>query len=138
MDKIATLEETEITDPKSGKAIRISTTARLVYRKMYPADYGSLRNARLNLIIAKEFVQNSGHVLHYFRLGKKGPRTEHKPSGGEEGQIYANVAEIRGTSKFFFISAIKENSIDILTIQSNWLKPKYQGSKENPIALGDE
>lgn len=137
MLKLASLETTEVKDSKTGKEIRVSTTARLIYRKAYPNEYGSMRNHRLNMTIAKDFVNNAGNVLHYFRLGKKeSPRHEYKPVGSG-GDIYANVAEIRGTSSSFFISAIKENTIDILTIQTSWLKPKYKGSHEEPIALGD-
>lgn len=138
MKKIAALEETEITDPSSGKQIRVSTTTRLLYRKSYPQEYGQMRNARLNQVIAKDFASNSNNVLHYFRLGKKGTsRTEYKPVGAEEGKIYGNVAEIRGNASSFFISAIQDDTIDILTIQNSWLKPKYRGSEENPMALGD-
>ena len=138
MLKIAGLEDSDITDPATGKKIRISTTIRLMYRKAYPNEYGPMRNARLNIEIAKDFVNNSSNVLHYFRLGKKDrSRADYKPSGAKSGQVYANVAEIRGTSSSFFISAIKDSSIDILTIQNSWLKPKYKGSKDDPIALGD-
>lgn len=131
------LEEVEARDPASGKSIRISTTARIIYRKMYP-EYKSVRNARLNLLIAKDFIENASNVLHYFRLGKKeSPRHEYQPPGAEAGKVYSNTGEIRGTSSFFFISAINSDSVDILTVQSSWLKPKYKGSRENPIALGD-
>lgn len=123
MLKIASIEETEITDSKTGKKIRISTTTRLLYRKINPQEYASMRNARLNLIIAEDFASQSGNVLHYFRLGKE----------GRDG-----VGEIRGSASAYFISAVKDEFIDILTIQRSWLKPKYQGSRENPIALGDE
>ena len=138
MKKVAALEETEVVDPSSGKQIRVSTTTRLLYRKAYPQEYGNMRNARLNQEIAEDFASNASNVLHYFRLGKKGTsRTEYRPPGAEEGNIYGNVAEIRGSSTSFFISAIQDNTIDILTIQNSWLKPKYRGSEEKPMALGD-
>ena len=138
MNKTAALEETEVVDPSSGKQIRISTTTRLLYRKAYPQEYGDMRNARLNQAIAKDFASNSGNVLHYFRLGKRGaPRNEHKPEGAEEGKVYGNVAEIRGNASSFFISAIQDDTIDILTIQNSWIKPKYKGSQDKPMAFGD-
>lgn len=138
MNKTAALEETEEVDPNSGKRIRISTTTRLLYRKAYPQEYGDMRNVRLNQVIAKDFISNANNVLHYFRLGKRGtPRNEHKPLGAEEGKIYGNVAEIRGSTSSFFISAIQDDTIDILTIQNSWLKPKYKGSQEEPMELGD-
>ena len=128
------MEDSEISDPSSGKDIYISTTTRILYRKMYP-EYATLRNVRLNEIIAKEFARNSNHVLHYFRLGKKDkPRSEQMGSSGE---TMANAGEIRGSSSFYFISAIKERSIEILTVQASWLKPKYKGSSKSPIELGD-
>lgn len=132
------LEVTEIKDPATNKPIAVSTTARLMYRKAYPNDYGNMRNARLNEIIAKDFAANSGKILHYFRLGaKKKSQTEHKPLGAEPNKIYAGVAEIRGSASFYFIAARKDDGINILTIQASWLKPKYRGSESNPIALGD-
>ena len=137
MIKLAGMEDTGLTDSKTGKKIRISTTTRLIYRKTYPAEYGELRNQRLNQLIAEDFVKASGSVVHYFRLGDKGSRTDYKPEGAEEGKVYANVAEIRGTSASFFVSSVRESYIDILTIQNSWKKPRYQGSKNNPIALGD-
>lgn len=138
MIKLASLEDTETTDPKTGKTIRISTTVRLIYRKLYPQEYGDMRNARLNLVIAKDFVANANNVLHYFRLGSKEvSRTEHQPAGAEKGKVYANVAEIRGTSSSFYVSAIQDNSIDILTIQKSWYKPKYKGTEDAPMEMGD-
>lgn len=113
MLKIAGMEETEVTDPKTGLTINVSTTARLIFRKMFPTEYGALRNARLNAIIAEDFAKSSNNAVHYFRLGKE------KDQG---------VAEIRSASisGVFYISAIRENSIDIITIQSDWLRPKYK------------
>lgn len=138
MLKLAKLEETELSDSKTGKNIRVSTTTRLLFRKLYP-ELEAERNGRLNIIIAKEFIKNASNVLHYFRLGKKEEtRSDYETDGAEPGKVYADVAEIRGNQSFFFISAIRDNYIDILTIQTSWLKPKYKGSTENPIALGEE
>jgi len=121
------LEDSDVSDPKTGKKIRISTTVRLMYRKSYPEEYGAMRNMRLNIAIAKDFSNNAGNILHYFRLGT-----------GGAGSAHQGTAEIRGTSKSFFISAIRGASIDILTIQNAWLKPKYKGSRDKPMELGDE
>lgn len=122
MIKQASLEETEVTDPKHNKIIRISTTTRLIYRKARPQEYAAMRNPQLNLVIANDFIHQANNVLHYFRLGES----------GRDG-----VAEIRGNSSAFFVAAIKGEYVDVLTIQHSWLKPKYKGSRENPIALGD-
>jgi hypothetical protein len=123
LNKIAGLEETEVADSRTGKVIRISTTVRIIYRKLYPEEYGTMRNARLNQVIAADFAQQSGNVLHYFRLGKDA-------SGG--------IGEIRGSSSSFFVSALKSETIDVLVIQKSWLKPRYQGTREDPVELGDE
>lgn len=97
-----------------------------------------MRNVQLNDLIAREFAKNANQVLHYFRLGDADQtRTEYQPPGAEPGKVYADVAEIRGSSSFFYISAIRGEYIDILTVQSSWLKPRYRGSREKPIALGD-
>jgi len=127
LQKRAAMESAESTDPKTGKKIRVSTTTRLIYRETYPTEYGHLRNSRLNQVIARDFIQASSQVVHYFRLG----------TGDDSGTTHRGVAEIRGNSSSFFISAIREGYIDILTIQNDWLKPKYKGSSDNPIALGD-
>lgn len=132
------LEDTDIKDPATDLSIRISTTVRILYRKAYPNEYGTMRNARLNYVIAKEFISNSNKVIHYFRLGKKkSPQNEFKPPGSEEGKVYTGVGEIRGAGSFYFVSARKSDTIDILTIQASWLKPKYRGSAEKPIEVGD-
>lgn len=123
------MEKTEITDPKTGKVIAISTTARLVWREAWPAEYADMRNARLNIEIAKDFASSSGNVVHYFNLGSK-------DSGGSP---HKGTAEIRaGGSSFYYISAIRSTTIDIISIQADWLKPKYKGSRDNPMELGDE
>ncbi len=138
MQKIAAMEETEVVDPKTNKPIRISTTNRLVFRHSFD-EYREVRNARLNILIAKDFAEKANSVLHYFRLGEKEKtRTEFSPEGAEKGQVYANVGEIRGTSSFYYISAVREDSIDILTIQNSWIKPKYRGTEEKPIELSGE
>ena len=138
MKKIASIEETELRDPKTGKVIRISTTTRLVFRRL-SEEFRRMRNFKLNALIAEDFIKNSNNVLHYFRLGnKKETRNEYSPPGSEPGKIYANVGEIRGKGSSYYISAIKDDSIDILTIQTKWLKPKYRGTKNKPIELGEE
>jgi hypothetical protein len=119
MKKIAGLEATDVNDPKTGLTISVSTTTRKMFRKMYPEQYGGMRNVRLNYVIAEEFAKSSANVVHYFRLGKD------KDAG---------VAEIRsGGSGVYYISAIRERSVDILTVQASWLQPKYKGSASSPM-----
>lgn len=121
MKKYAGLEETEITDPKTSKDIAVSTTARIMFRKAWPDQYAQMRNVRLNIEIAKDFASNSGNVVHYFWMNK-------------EKRI---IAEIRkGSSSFFYISVVRGKRIDVLAIQSSWLKPKFRSSSQ-VIELGD-
>lgn len=129
MKKFADMEITEVDDPGTGKTVAVSTTVRLLFRQAWPEKYGDMRNSRLNYEIAKDFIANSGNVLHYFRLG----------TGDESGTGHSGVAEIRaGGSSFFYISAIRSKSIDILTMQADWIRPKYEGSADNPLVLGEE
>lgn len=122
------MESTEMKDPKTGKVIAVSTTVRILYRKMFPTHYEHLRNPRLNAAIAKHFAQSGDNVLHYFKLG----------TGDESGTGHRGTAEIRmGPSGVYYISAIRENSVDILTVQSKWLKPKYKGSASEPLEMSD-
>jgi hypothetical protein len=116
--KLAGMEETGISDSATGLPIYISTTTRLKYRYIYRNNpelgYSSMRNARLNEIIAKDFVNSSGKVVHHFKLGKK----------GEEDRGTGEIRNRNGTV-MFFISAIKDGQINILTLQSAWKSPKY-------------
>ncbi len=116
------LELTEVSDPKNQKDISVSTTTRIMYRKMYPDQYGGMRNVELNNIIAREFAQHSSGVIHLFWISK-------------DKRI---IGEIRqGRSGSFYISAIRGSTIDILTIQSSWFRPKYK-PRTDAIAMGDE
>lgn len=116
--KLAGLEETGISDPETGLPIYISTTTRLVYRHMYrnypDLGYSTMRNARLNQIIAEEFANSSSKVVHHFKLGKS----------GDSERAVGEIRNRNGTV-MFFISAIGGSSINILTLQSAWKSPKY-------------
>lgn len=116
MHKYGALEKTQTSDSATGGSIRVSTTARLRFRQMLP-QYAEERNARINDRIAGVFVNASGNVLHYFKLGK---------GGGDLTDSPQELAEIRSgpAGDFFFISAIRGGYIDILTIQDNWQQPK--------------
>ena len=122
MKKFAGLEETEVSDSKTGKDIAVSTTARLIFRKAWPEKYGAMRNARLNDEIAKDFSSNSGSVLHHFWINKAD----------------RVIGEIRaGSSSFFYISVVRGTRIDIITIQTSWIRPEYNPSEEE-MEMGDE
>lgn len=129
MRKFGALEETETTDSGTGRSIRVSTTARLRFREMFPR-YADERNVRLNARIAKIFSRAGNQIMHHFKL-----------KSAEEGAV--EYAEIRQgpVGDFFYISAIRNGYIDILTLQDDWRKPKsgkgvtkYPGSSAEPIA----
>ena len=115
MIKSGGLEQTDKSDSRTNRDIAVSTTTRIMFRKLWPEEYGHLRNTKLNDVIATTFMQNSSNVYHYFWIDKEN-RT---------------IAEIRGgPSGIFFISALRGNRIDILTVQSSWKAPKYRPRKD--------
>jgi hypothetical protein len=111
--KFAGFDETEITDPETGLKIRVSITTRKVFRHLYKTSedlgYSHMRNDLLNEVIAKDFILGAQKIVHRFKL-----------KSGE-------FAEIRNKPRtvMFYISAIRDNTIDILTIQNGWKSPKY-------------
>lgn len=126
MKKTAGLEDTGITDQVHGKPIRVSTTVRMIYRKTWNnpefRDFSSMRNTTLNEIIARDFVNSSDKVIHYFALGRINDQQR------DLGEI-RNLS-IDGTGLFkFFISAVRDGSVDILTIQSKYIKPVDKNGK---------
>ena len=115
MIKLAGLEETMITDPNTGLKVRVSTTTRKMYRHIFRGqEHESMRNARLNELIAKDFAGSADKVVHYFKLGKSGDPDR-------------SQAEIRNRagSVMFFIAIERGSYIDIITLQSAWKSPKY-------------
>ena len=108
MLKAAKIEESSMSDSETGKKIRISTTVRIKFRANYPEEFAYMRNARLNEAIASLFSKSAAYVEHYFKMG-------------EEGSVWG---EIRKGGSFYFISAIRDEYIDILTIQDDWKRPK--------------
>ena len=122
MRKYAAMESTDIVDPRHKKPISISTTIRLLYRSLWPDDYAGMRNARLNHIIAKDFASNSDKVEHFFWLNKED----------------RSIAEIRsGSGGRLYISAIRSDSVNVMTIQTSWKKPRYNKQKE-VLEFGEE
>jgi hypothetical protein len=115
------MEESKVTDPATGKRIRVSVTARKLYR--LSEEYQGIRNARLNEIIATHFAKDSDKIIHYFPLTKKGPKA---------------VGEIRGYSAGgYYISAIRDGYIDILTVQNDYVKHNYMVKDPGRIKLKD-
>jgi len=114
------MEESTITDTATGRRIRVSVTARKIYREV--EEYQRMRNVKLNEVIAKDFSSSSGSILHHFVLKKTGKK---------------EIGEIRGSSDIYFISAIRDNFIDILTLQGKWIEPKYRVKESSKLSLKD-
>lgn len=120
MISISSLEESKVVDKRTGLDIKVSTTVRKIFRKAFPDKFLDMRNARLNYYISEDFSSNSSNVVHFFKLGKNG-----------------ELAEIRkGSGGIYYISAIRKNTIDILVIQSDWIKPKFKSKPLNTDNFG--
>lgn len=99
----------KVSDPKGQKPIYISTTARKMYRYLWPDVFGTMRNAKLNYYIGKEFANSSENILHLFWLTKSGKK---------------ELGEIRGgPNGLYFISVIRGKGAYIVTIQTSWMIP---------------
>ena len=121
MYKFAEIEDTGKTDSATGNSIRISTTARMRFREIFP-DFSNERNVRLNERIASVFNDSASKIMHYFPLGGV-PR-----AAIDESTMFA---EIRGgPGSIFFISALRGGNIDVLTIQNNWKIPTSGGGRK--------
>lgn len=114
------MEETTQVDIHTGLRVRIGTGVRKFYRESAPETYGSMRNAKLNEVIAKDFLSYSAYILHHFPLTKKGKR---------------EIGEIRGNSGQFFISAIRDNYIDILATVGSWKGSKRPIKERSKLVL---
>jgi hypothetical protein len=117
LKKYAGFEETEVTDPKTGLTIRVSTTTRMMYRHyMYKGDpeYTSMRNVKLNAFIAHQFAESADNVKHEFKIG----------TSGDDNRPKAELRNLKN-STMFFVSVPRGSHIDILTIHNGWKSPKY-------------
>ena len=127
MIKKAAFESSKITDPMSGKEIKISTTVRMQYRwlyRNYEPEFQSMRNNILNEIIGKDYSGSSGddNVVHRFRLGSSDIETRQR-----------EVAEIRKFSPSserarafnFFIAVERSDGIYLLAVKQSWKSAKY-------------
>ena len=97
MIKISALENTLITDDKTGKQISVSTSARIYWRRYFSQQFGKYRNADLNEVIASDVSKAT--IIHRFLL-KSG-----------------NIGEIRKSSKFYYVVSITDSSADVLVVQ---------------------
>ena len=127
MIKLSAFESARITDPVSGKEIKVSTTVRIQYRwlyRTYQSEFQSMRNDVLNEIIGKDYSGSSGdaNVVHRFKLGSSAIETRQR-----------EVAEIRKFSPSsdrarafnFFIAVEREDGIYLLAVKQSWKSAKY-------------
>ena len=120
MIKKAGLEESSVRDPQTGLKVRVSTTARMKYRKFLKENNS---NIILNDIIAKDFYNSSSNVLHYF-IANSSSLSDKKREWVEIRKMSNN----RGSLSLFF-SILREDSIDIITISQDWKQPKKARTK---------
>ena len=70
--KEAGMEDAGLTDPRTNLPIRVSTTARIKYRKYFDERYSyrdvlyDLSNRQLNEVIAQDFAASSEGAMHMF------------------------------------------------------------------------
>lgn len=118
--KVSGLEESEKKDSATELEIRVSTTVRMIFRKMYPEEFESMRNFKLNRFIASHFSSYGSGIEHYFKAKKDGKVT--------------GTIEVRNAGDFYYFSAIRKGYIDILTIKSDYSRPENPRTSA-PITL---
>jgi len=127
MIKLSAFESARITDPSSGKEVKVSTTVRMQYRwlyRNYEPEFQSMRNNILNEIIGKDYSGSSGdgNMVHRFKLGSSSIESKER-----------EIAEIRKFSPSserarafnFFIAVERSDGIYILAVKQSWKSPKY-------------
>lgn len=127
MIKLSAFEPSSITDPATGKEVKVSTTVRIQYRwlyRKYEPEFQRMRNSILNEIIGKDYAGSSGdeNLVHSFKLGSSDIETKKR-----------EVAEIRKFSPSsgrarvfnFFISVERSDGIYLLGLKMSWKSPKY-------------
>lgn len=125
----AALEPSSITDPRTGRVIRVAVPVRIRYRKYFQGQtigenvretLHTLSNRELNDEIAKDFAAASNDVVHMF-ISKDSDRTASPPR-----IVWMEIRkQQRGMRAVFnfFISKINEGFIDILTVTQTYKKP---------------
>jgi hypothetical protein len=121
--KIAGIEDSSLTDPRTSLPIRISTTARIKYRKYFDERFShrdvlyDLSNRQLNDIIAQDFAASSGSALHMF-LAKSSDINSRR-------REWVEVRKVGSRSAFnYFFSIIRCDAIDVITTSTRYIKPR--------------
>jgi len=126
----AALEPSSVTDPRTGRIIRVAVPVRIKYREYFRGQtvgqntreiLHSLSNKELNDEIAKDFVASANDVAHMF-LSKDSDKTATPPK-----LVWMEIRKQQRGSRAifnFFISKINESFIDILMVSQKYFKPK--------------
>jgi adenine-specific DNA methylase len=122
--KNAGMEQATLTDPRTGLPIRVSTTARLKYRKYFDETFSDRRdmlhdlsNRQLNDIIAQDFAVSSDSVVHMFVSNTSSVETQKRS--------WIEIRKVKTRRAFnFFFSVIRPDGIDILTTSTRYNKPR--------------
>ena len=122
--KTAGLEESGLTDPRTGLPIRVSTTARIKYRKYFDEFWAGSRevlydlgNKQLNEIIAQDFATSHNNAVHMFLSNTSSIESQKRS--------WIEVRKVQGRSAFnFFFSVIRPDGIDIISTSTRYKKPR--------------
>jgi hypothetical protein len=122
--KNAGMEQATLTDPRTGLPIRVSTTARMKYRKYFDERLignremlYDLSNRQLNDIIAQDFAVSSNAVVHMFVSNTSSVDTKKRS--------WVEIRKVQTRTAFnFFFSVIRPGGIDIITTSTRYNKPR--------------
>ena len=122
--KSAGMEQAALTDPRTGLPIRVSTTARIKYRKYFGEFFSDRRemlhdlsNRQLNDIIAQDFAVSSDSVVHMFVSNTSSIDTQKRS--------WIEIRKVKTRNAFnFFFSVIRPEGIDIITTSTRYKKPQ--------------
>jgi hypothetical protein len=120
--KIAALEPTTHTDPRTGRMIRVSTSVRMKYREYFKSQMlNILPNRELNEIIANDFIASAEKVAHMSIRREDSDLTAHPP---KISWLEFRIQNRGPRAAFnFFVSIIRDASIDIITVKQSYIKP---------------
>ncbi len=122
--KSAGMEEATLSDPRTGLPIRVSTTARIKYRKYFNEFWSDRRdmledlsNRQLNDIIAQDFAVSADGVVHMFVSNTSSIDTQKRS--------WIEIRKVKSRAAFnFFFSVIRPEGIDIITTSTRYNKPR--------------
>lgn len=125
----AALEPSTVTDPRTGRVIRVSVPVRIKYREYFQGQtvgtetreiLHTFSNKDLNDEIAKDFASSANDVVHMF-ISKDSDRNSSPPR-----LVWMEIRkQTRGPRSVFnfFVSKINEGFIDILAVTQGYKKP---------------